>query len=327
MTPPPPTARLKIGHATNSQQHTGCTVFLCPPETVGGADIRGMAPGSREIALLDPLKSVPYVNAILFTGGSALGLASADGVVRFLAEKQIGHFTPIRPIPIVPGAVIFDLFMNDGQAPPGPELGYQAAEAAFRFDPTQDELAQGCVGVGAGATVGKWNGWQSMMKSGFGTASMVLPEGTAVFAAAVVNAVGDVVNEDGSVLAGARDLSLDAQAKWAVEKNRLRRFPDQPPAALTNTTLVVVATTAVLNKIETNRLAQRAHDGLSIAVRPAHTMHDGDITFALSTGKAGQEPDVPFDVVANTAVELVAQAIRNAVTHAHTTNGVLGLAG
>lgn len=319
-----PTAGLKIGHATDSDHHTGCTVFLCPPETVGGVDIRGMAPGSRELALLDPVKSVPFVNAILFTGGSALGLASADGVVRFLSEKNIGHFTPIRPIPIVPGAVVFDLFMNGGQHPPGPDLGYQAAAAAFAFDPTQDAIAQGCVGVGAGVTVGKWAGFMSMMKGGFGAASLVLDNGAEVFAAAVVNAVGDVVNEDGTVLAGARDLSADDDVRWAVAHDPLRRFPDRPPAALTNTTLVVVATTAVLNKVETNRLAQRAQDGLAIAIRPVHTMHDGDMVFALSTGKVA---DVPFDVVASAAVQTVTEAIRNAVRHATTTNGVPGLAG
>lgn len=317
------TAGLKIGHATDTEHHTGCTVFLCPPETVGGADIRGMAPGSREIALLDPVKSVPYVNGLLLTGGSALGLASADGVVRFLGEQGIGHYTPIRPIPIVPGAVVFDLFMNGGQYPPGPDLGYQAAETAFAFDPAQDELAQGCVGVGAGVTVGKWAGFMSMMKGGFGLASMMLEDDTAVFAAAVVNAVGDVVNEDGTVLAGARDLSADEQVTWAAEKTPLRPFPERPAANLTNTTLVVVATTAALNKVETNRLAQRAHDGLAIAIRPVHTMHDGDIAFALSTGK---QTGVAFDVIANTAVHLVAEAIRNAVRHATTTNGVPGLA-
>ncbi|MCB0036998.1 MAG: P1 family peptidase [Anaerolineales bacterium] len=309
------TAGLKIGHATDTEFNTGCTVFLCPDGTVGGVDIRGMAPGSRETALLDPIKSVPNVNAILFTGGSAFGLATADGAMRWHAERDIGHFTPIRRIPIIPAAVVFDLFINGGQKPPTAEFGYAACEAAT--DNIKD-IAQGNVGAGAGVTVGKWTGPQSMMKGGFGMAS-VEADGAAVFAAAVVNAVGDVVNEDGTVLAGA----YKQEGGWKVADDPLRRFPERPTANITNTTLVVVATTAALNKVEANRLAQRAHDGFAIAIRPVHTMHDGDTAFALSTGKV---TDVPFDVIGNAAVTVVAEAIRNAVRYAQTTKGILGLA-
>lgn len=296
-------AHLRIGHATHPEHHTGCTVFLCPPETTAGVDIRGMAPGSREIALLDPLKSVPHIHAVVLTGGSAFGLATADGVMRYLSERDIGHFTPVRRVPIVPTAVVFDLFSNGGQHPPTAETGYAACLAAEQA--AGQPPAQGRVGAGAGVSVGKWAGFATSMPGGFGMASMVV-DGVEVFSAAVVNAVGDVLHEDGTVLAGAHDAG-----GWLVRHDPLRRFPERPTAALTNTTLVVVATTAQLNKVEANRLAQRAHDGLAIAIRPVHTMHDGDTVFALSTGTT---TGVPFDVVASAAVHTTAEAIRHAVS-------------
>ena len=293
-------AQLRIGHATHAEHSTGCTVFLCPPQTTAGVDVRGMAPGSRELALLDPIKSVPHIHAVVLTGGSAFGLATADGVMRYLSERDIGHYTPIRRVPIVPTAVVFDLFANGGQHPPTAETGYAACLSAAQ----NPQPAQGRVGAGAGVSVGKWAGFAHMMPGGFGMASMVV-DGVVVFAAAVVNAIGDVLNEDGTVLAGARD-----EEGWLARRDPLRRFPERPTAGLTNTTLVVVATTALLNKVEATRLAQRAHDGLAIAIRPVHTMHDGDTVFALSTGDV---TGVPFDVVASAAVHTTAEAIRNAV--------------
>ncbi|RMG89416.1 MAG: peptidase S58 family protein [Chloroflexi bacterium] len=303
---------LKIGHATNEKYHTGCTVFLCPEGTVGSVDVRGPAPGSRESALLQLDKPIQYVNAVILTGGSAFGLATADGVMRYCAEQGIGHYTPIRPIPIVPAAVVYDLFMSGGEFLPDAEMGYTAC-----LNARENNDEQGNVGVGAGVTVGKWRGFQSMMKGGFGLASA--QEGDLVVgAAAVVNAVGDVVNKDGSVLAGAH-----RDGVWLVSEDPWRRFPERPPAQIgTNTTLVVVATNARLSKIEAHRLAQRAHDGMAIAIRPVHTTHDGDTAFALATGQV----DAPFDVVANMAVEMVAEAIRNGVRHAKTVAGVPGLA-
>ena len=312
------TANLKVGHATDEKHHTGCTVFLCPPETVAGVDIRGMAPGSRETALLDPIKSVPYVNAIMLTGGSAFGLATADGVMQYLLERGIGHWTPILPVPIVPTAVVYDLFMHMGKRMPDREMGYAACVDA---DLAKEELAQGCVGAGAGVTVGKWTSRiEYFMKSGVGFASAMVGDAE-VFAAAVVNAVGDVVEADGSVLAGARDHHTKA---WQATENRMRVVMGSPKRPnMTNTTLVVVATTAKLTKVEANRLAQRAHDGFAMAIQPVHTMHDGDAAFALSTGDV---EGLPFDAVANTAVYTVAEAIRNGVKHAVTTNGLPGLA-
>lgn len=316
-------AGIKIGHATDQEHHTGCTVFLCPPQTVGSVDVRGPAPGSREVALLAPDKPIEYVNAVTLAGGSAFGLASADGVMRYLAEQGIGHMTPIRPIPIVPTAIVYDLFLGGGKRLPDAEMGYAACLDAAAGPPAGG-VARGNVGAGTGVTVGKWAGFQTMMKGGFGLAE-ALVDGVEIAAAAVVNAVGDVLGPDGRVLAGARA----ADGGWLAEADPYRRFPERPPAgadlaAGTNTTLVVVATNAPLDKIGCNRLAQRAHDALAIAIRPAHTSHDGDTIFALATGELEV---APFDLIANVAVEVVAEAIRDAVRQAETVGGVPGLAG
>ncbi len=305
-------AGLKIGHATDEEHHTGCTVFLCPEGTTGSVDVRGPAPGSREAALLQVDKPIQFVNAIVLTGGSAFGLATADGVMRYCADHDIGHFTPIRPIPIVPAAVVYDLFMSEGHLP-NSEMGYVACENA-----TDTAVSQGNVGAGAGVTVGKWHGFQQMMKAGFGLETVTIDD-LVVGAGVVVNAVGDVVNKDGTVLAGARK----EDGNWAVEDDPYRQFPEMPPAQITNTTLVVLFTNAKMSKVEANRLAQRAHDGLAIAIRPVHTTHDGDTAFALATNQV----EANFDLVANVAVEVVAEAIRNAVRHAPSVGFVPGLAG
>jgi len=249
----------------------------------------------------------------MLTGGSAFGLATADGAMRYLAEHDIGHVTPIRPVPLVPTAVVYDLFMNEGKGLPDAEMGYQACQNA-----TDVNVPQGNVGAGAGVTVGKWGGFQTIMKGGFGLSSVEV-DSIVVGAGAVVNAVGDVVNKDGSVLAGARE----ANGRWLVDKNPFRRFPSLPQTPVgTNTTLVVLFTNAKLSKIEAHRLAQRAHDGFAIAIRPVHTTHDGDTAFALATGQV----DASFDLVANVAVEMVAEAIRNGVRQAKSIGPISGLA-
>ncbi len=309
---------LRLGHATDHEHHTGCTVILCPAGTVGSVDVRGPAPGSREAALLAPEKHVSEVNAVLLTGGSAFGLAAADGVMRYLEEQGIGYWTPRGRIPIVPAAVVYDLLLSEGAARPDAEMGIVACQAA-----SEAPGEQGNVGAGAGVTVGKWGGFGGPMKGGFGLAGVELNSQASnplvVGAAAVTNCVGDVINADGSVLAGARDPA----GGWLAETDPYRRFPDMPAIPPgTNTTLIVVATNAVLTKVEAYRLAQRAHDGLSIAVHPAHTTHDGDTAFALATGQV----EAAFDHVANAAVETVAEAIRSAVRHAATVKGIQGLA-
>ncbi len=280
---------------------------------MGSIDVRGTGPGTREAALLGPERPLHKVNAVVLTGGSAFGLATADGVVYYLAEQGYGHVTPIRPVPIVAGAVVFDFFANKGQHPPGPEMGYAAAREAR---PAND--AQGNIGAGAGVFVGKWAGFEAMMKGGFGLAGLRLGD-LVVGAAAVVNCIGDVLNSDGSVLAGARG----SAGGWMAEQYPLRFIRTAvPPPEGTNTTLVVVMTNAKLTKLESYRLAQNAHDGMAIAIRPAHMDHEGDTAFALAT----EEIEAPFAQVASAATELVAEAIRSAVRHARSLGSIPGLA-
>lgn len=307
-------AGIRIGHVTYSGSHTGCTVFLCPDGTRGSVDARGPAPGSREFALLAPDKPEEKdVDAILLTGGSAFGLAAADGVMRYLAERGIGHPTPVRPVPIVPAAVVYDFFLNGGAYTPEAASGYDACLAA---EAATGAVAQGNVGAGTGVLVGKWAGFLHMMKGGFGVASMRYGD-VVVAGAAVVNAVGDVVGADGRVLAGARH----EEGGWLVERNPLRYLEMPPILPGTNTTLVIVMTNATLSRSELSRLTHQAHNGIAIAVRPSHTRHDGDIAFALAT----QQIVAPLDLVNVLAVEVVSEAIRNGVRHAQSVGEVPGL--
>ena len=309
-------AGIRIGHWTDEVHHTGCTVFLCPDGTYGSVDARGPAPGSRELALLAPDKPEDkQVNAIVLTGGSAFGLATADGVMRYLAERGIGHQTPIVPVPIVPAAVVFDIAFSEGKFYPDAESGYAACKAA---ESGHAKNTQGNVGAGAGVFVGKWAGFPYMMKGGFGLATMRVDD-VVVSAAAVVNAVGDVLNDDGTVLAGARD----PERGWLASGNPLRYVatPALPPIG-TNTTLVLAATNVGLSRGELSRLTHQAHNGLAIAVRPSHTRHDGDVAFALSTGKVIAD----FNLVCNMTVSAVSEAIRSAVRHAAGVRGMPGLA-
>jgi L-aminopeptidase/D-esterase-like protein len=299
-----------IGHWEDSDALTGCTVILCPPGTVGGCDVRGSSPGSRELALLASDKKMETVNAVLLTGGTAFGLAAADGVMRFLENRGIGYQTPWGYVPIVPAAVIFDLNVGRSTVRPGPEAGHAACESAGA-----DNGKQGCVGAGTGATVGKWAGPEYLMKGGLGISSRA--EGSLVVAAvAVVNAVGDVLAPDGSVLAGARM----ADGSWVAGTSlgRTRFLARQSLKDLGNTTLAVVMTNAVLTKVETNRVAQRGHDGMARAVKPVHTSFDGDIVFALSSGSVAAHPDL----VAELGADAVAEAIRNGVVSATPMGGI-----
>ena len=261
---------IQVGHATDAEHHTGCSVVLCPPDTVGGVDVRGPSPGSRETALLAPDKHVQDVTAVLLTGGSAFGLAAADGVVRYLEENKLGHWTPRAIVPIVPAAVVYDFFFNDGKRRPDADMGYQACVNA-----RAEEVAQGNVGAGTGVTIGKWAGFEGIMKGGFGTHSDEIELGSAgklvVGAVAVSNCVGDVLNADSSVLAGARA----PDGSWFFENDPLQHLAQEPEIPEgTNTTLIVVATNAKLDKVATNRVAEHAHNGLAMAIRPAHTTHD-----------------------------------------------------
>ncbi|MBM2841109.1 MAG: hypothetical protein HW412_1637 [Bacteroidetes bacterium] len=296
-----------IGHWTDEQALTGCTVVLCPSKTVGGCDVRGSSPGSRELALLASEKTMQEVHAVLLTGGSAFGLAAADGVMKYLEERNIGYQTPWLKVPIVPAAVIFDLNIGSKSVRPVAESGHKACLAA-----RPDDVDEGNVGVGTGATVGKWGGIDNRMKGGIGIASLSRDR-LVVAAIAAVNSVGDVITEDGSVLAGARN----EEGIWLSELDPLRTFVLPKPSLLSNTTLVAIMTNAKLTKVEVNRLAQRGHDGMARAIKPAHTSYDGDVVFGLASGAV----DAEFELVAEMGADVTAQAIRKGVRMAKSVEG------
>ena len=301
----------KVGHFTESKAMTGCTVIICPPNTRASCDVRGNSPGSRELALLAPEKSAQEIHAVLLTGGSAFGLAAADGVMRWLEEHNIGYPTPWAKVPLVPTAVVFDLNAGSSSVRPDALSGYRACDTA-----STGPFDEGNVGAGAGTTVGKWKGTEFWMKGGLGSASAE-QSGLIVGALAVVNAVGDIINENGTILAGAR--RPDGQFLGVLEPYRpLARGKVLEQA---NTTLVAVATNAKLSKLELHRVAQRMHDGMARAVVPIHTTFDGDVSFALACGDVKAD----LDLVSEIAAQLTAEAIRRAVRTAKTTAGIPGL--
>jgi L-aminopeptidase/D-esterase-like protein len=296
---------LKVGHMTDREAATGCTVILCPPKTRASCEVRGNSPGSRELALLAPEKSMQEVHALLLTGGSALGLAAADGVMRWLMEQGVGYQTPWIKIPIVPAAVVFDLNVGSSKVWPDADAGYAACRAA-----AGEPFAEGSVGAGTGATVGKWNGLETSMKGGIGSASERMGE-LVVAALAVVNAVGDVIASDGTVLAGARD----AQGQFVASRSAVRTFARRKVLDQANTTLAVAATNASLDKLQLFKISQRMHDGFARAIAPVHTSYDGDVSFALSCG----ELQADFEIVAELAAQLTTESIRRAVRAANAT--------
>jgi L-aminopeptidase/D-esterase-like protein len=282
-----------VGHWTGAG--TGVTVVLAPPGTTGSGETRGGAPASRETALLEPGKLVEHVDAVVLTGGSAFGLATADGVVRALAERRRGFTTRGGPVPIVPAAAIYDLVASDGEIP-GPEEGRMALAAVG-----DGPLATGRVGAGTGATLGKWRGGEFAVPGGLGSASAVDGE-VVVGALVVVNAVGDVIGADGRVLAGstAPPGSPPFPAPLPFEEK-----PEEPQVD-PGTTLVVVATNARCTKLECRLLAESAHHGLARALHPSHTRHDGDIAIALATGAV----DAQVDRLRTTVGDVTAEAVR-----------------
>ena len=277
-------AGVKVGHYTLAERPTGCTVVLVEQGAVAGVDVRGGAPGTRETDLLDPANTVQQVHAIVLAGGSAFGLDAASGVMRYLEERGIGFKTATGPVPIVPAAILIDLQVGDNpKVRPTADCGYRAALAA-----STDVVAEGNVGAGAGATIGKIAGFSHAMKGGTGTASIALPNGTIVAALVVVNAAGDVIDPStGRVVAGMRtgdgrglaDVRLLLRQRPLAEISR--------PGVLENTTLGVVATNARLTKAQATKLAQMAQDGIARAIAPAHTPWDGDTVFALAAGTEG----------------------------------------
>jgi L-aminopeptidase/D-esterase-like protein len=286
---------IRVGHVTDLQGASGCTVVLAPAGTTGSGEVRGGAPGTRETDLLRPGMLVDEVNAVLLTGGSAFGLAAAAGVMRFLEELGIGFDTGVARVPIVPAAALFDLWVGDSVARPGPDDGYAACATA-----SDGEVAEGSVGAGTGATVAKEHGPARAVKGGIGTTSAER-DGLIVAGLMANNALGEILDEEGDVLAGALP-DPDAPEGPPLA-------PGQQPLPGTSTVLGVVATNARLSKERAHLLAIAAHEGTSTAVRPAHTMWDGDTVFSLATG----EIDAPQPIVEELAVEVVAEAIRRSV--------------
>jgi len=290
---------IEVGHFTDPRRPTGCTVVIARGGAVGGVDVRGAAPGTRETDLLHPSNLVDSVHAILLAGGSAWGLDAASGVMRWLEEQGIGLPVQYGLVPIVPAAVLFDLPVGNPRIRPDAAAGYQACQAASDQTP-----AQGNVGAGAGALVGKLFGIARAMKGGVGSAALTV-DGVTVGALVACNALGDVVDPDtGRVLAGAR--SPDGASLLDIRRAILAGETPRPLLPGTNTTLAVVATDAVLTKAQAHRLAQVAHDGLARAINPVHTMSDGDTVFALGTGKSGKP--AAMMQLATLAAEVTARA-------------------
>jgi len=314
---------IKVGHFTLTERPTGCTVILTETGAVASVDVRGGAPGTRETDLLNPVNHVQKVNAIVLSGGSAFGLDAASGVVRYLDERDFGYDVRIAKVPIVPAAILFDLGVGGKpKVRPTAECGYAAALAA-----TDGPVAEGSIGAGAGATVGKMAGPTRMTKSGIGTASITLADGLVVAALVAVNAAGDIIDPaTGRVVAGVRtaDGKGFADARVMLRSGAVGR----PLAArpVENTTIGVVATNAALTKVQALKVAQMAHDGYARAISPVHTPGDGDTIFAIATGTAaGEVEDGRMGIIGALAAEVMADAIVRAATQATSAAGIPAL--
>jgi L-aminopeptidase/D-esterase-like protein len=313
---------IRVGHAHDEAALTGCTVILCEKGAVGGVDQRGGAPGTRQTDALYPMHLVQQVHAVVLSGGSAFGLDSASGVVRYLEERGVGFDVRVARVPIVPAAILFDLGLGGSNVRPDAAMGYQACLNASRKPP-----AEGNAGAGMGATVGKILGIGQAMKSGIGCSSLEIGGGVVVGAIVAVNAFGDVIDpQTGQIIAGARNpqpegTASDAQDYFADTLKVMKGLMSAKPLRFgrsENTVIGVVATNARLDKEQANKVAQMAHDGLARAVRPAHTMLDGDTIFALSTGRRV----VDVNIVGAFAAEAFTRAILRAVWAARSVAGL-----
>lgn len=298
---------IRIGHDTNLEAATGCTVVLCDQPAIGGVDVRGGAPATRETDALRPMYMVEEVHGILLAGGSAFGLDAASGVMRYLEEQGQGFDTGFARVPIVPAAAIFDLALGSAHVRPDAEAGYRACLQASR-----EATSQGNVGAGTGATVGKLSGPAFTMKGGLGSASMQLNGHVVVGAMVVVNAVGDVI---------------DPQTQQIIAGSRSPQGSPMFGSPFGNTTIAVIATNASMRKNEINKVAQMAHNGLALTLRPAHTMFDGDTIFALALGPREKRADeqsaaLQTSMIGAAAATVLARAVVKAVRHASTLHGI-----
>lgn len=305
---------VKVGHFTDSRRPTGCTVLLFEKGATAGVDVRGGAPGTRETDLLNPVNTVQQVYGIALSGGSAFGLDTASGVMRYLDERRIGYAVGELVVPIVPAAILYDLEIGDSKIRPTAESGYKACQAA-----TSGRVVEGDVGVGAGATIGKMFGIKQAMKSGLGSASLKVGDtGIVVGALVAVNAVGDVVDpKTGQIIAGARKPDgsgfMDSMA-------RIRAGYNVRAEAAKNTTIGVVATNVALDKAQATKVAQMAHDGLARTINPVHSPNDGDTIFGVATGAITARAN--YGSIGALAAEVMAQAVLRAVMNAR---GIAGL--
>jgi L-aminopeptidase/D-esterase-like protein len=305
----------QVGHATAPSGDTGCTVVICPPGTRGGVDVRGGGTGTRELEPLAPLANAEGPTAVLLTGGSAFGLAAADGVMRWLEERGLGRPMPIGVVPLVPTAVIFDLSAGERGARPGPDEGYAACQAARAGVPQR-----GRVGAGSGAAVGKLLGRERAAPGGVGYAATQLVDGVSIAAVAVANAFGDVLAEDGSVLGGPRG-EHGEPLRTAELVRQMPELPDWAARPGQSTTLVCVCTNAALDKRGCGIVARVAGAGIARAVDPAFTPGDGDVAFCLASGAEPPPPPGPANswrltVLGTIAATVTAAAIRDAVRQA-----------
>lgn len=300
---------IRVGHTTSEAGMTGCTVILCPPNTIGGVDQRGGAPGTRETDLLRPMHLVQQVHALVLSGGSAYGLSVADGVMRYCEEQGIGYPIPPFVVPIVPTAILMDLYMGDPTIRPNADMGYQACLSA-----SSESVTSGNIGAGMGCRIGGLFGNPSATKGGLGSSLIQIDDELMVGALVAVNAVGDVVDETGNIIAGIRN----PDGSFMGMLNAMRGMARMTPPDSSNTVIGTVVTNAKLTKEGVNKIAQMAQNGLAQAIRPAHTMFDGDTIFGLATG----EIEANVSVVGAFAAEAMAQAIRNAVKSAKTLGDV-----
>jgi len=303
---------IKIGHSQDFEAATGCTVVICEEGATAGVDVRGGAPGTRETDLLNPVNLVQQIHAVMLAGGSAFGLDAASGAMQYLEEKGVGFDVSVTKVPIVCSAVLFDLTCGDYKVRPDKSMGYKACENA-----TDLECKEGCIGAGTGATIGKITGPEFSMKSGLGTYCVQVGD-LMVGAIVAVNCLGDVYDSETSRIIGGV-LNPDKKTIGSTEEIMMKQYSSKKNLFSGNTTIGVVVTNANLTKSEANKLASMAHNGYGRAMRPAHSMFDGDTIFTMATGKI----ETDFNVVGFLAATVMEKAVVRAVKTATSMHGYL----